>query len=89
MTQTQWNSREEIAERCIALVTRCKTPPLEGVTLNSSFDDLGLDSLDKINLSFEVEDVFSIQIPDDAINHLRAVRDIVDGVQSLLEQRNQ
>ena len=71
---------DEIAERCIAIVSKAKTPPLEGVTLDSSFDALGLDSLDKINISFEVEDVFSIQIPDDSMNSLRTVRDMVEGV---------
>ena len=71
---------DEIIERCIGIVSKAKTPPLEGVTLDSSFDALGLDSLDKINISFEVEDVFSIQIPDDSMNSLRTVRDMVDGV---------
>ncbi len=77
---------EEIAERCIAIVTKAKTPPLEGVTLDSNFDALGLDSLDKINISFEVEDIFCIQIPDDSMNSLRTVRDMVDGVKRLQRQ---
>ncbi len=74
---------DETVERCIAIVAKAKTPPLEGVTIDSNFDALGLDSLDKINISFEVEDVFSIQIPDDSMNSLRTVRDMVDGVKSL------
>ncbi len=74
---------DEIAERCIAIVAKAKTPPLEGVTLDSSFDALGLDSLDKINISFEVEDLFAIQIPDESMNGLRTVRDMVEGVKSL------
>ncbi len=74
---------DEIADRCIALVAKAKTPPLEGVTLDSSFDALGLDSLDKINVSFEVEDHFGIEIPDDSMNSLRTVRDMVEGVKSL------
>ena len=74
---------DQVAERCIAIVAKAKTPPLEGVTLDSSFDALGLDSLDKINVSFEVEDVFDIQIPDDAMNSLRTVRDMVEGVERL------
>ena len=78
---------DEIAERCIAIVAKAKTPPLTGVTLDSSFDALGLDSLDKINISFEVEDLFSIQIPDDSMNSLRTVRDMVDGVKSLQNQQ--
>jgi acyl carrier protein len=77
---------DEIADRCIAIIAKTKTPPLENVALDSSFDELGLDSLDKINASFEVEDVFAIQIPDDSMNSLRTVRDMVDGVKRLVAQ---
>jgi acyl carrier protein len=77
---------DEIADRCIAIIAKTKTPPLENVTLDSSFDALGLDSLDKINASFEVEDVFSIQIPDESMNSLKTVRDMVDGVKRLVAQ---
>ena len=81
--QDKVEAMDEIAERCIAIVAKAKTPPLDDVTLDSSFDALGLDSLDKINISFEVEDVFAIQIPDDSMSSLRTVRDMVDGVKSL------
>jgi len=77
---------DEIAERCIAIISKAKTPPLTNVTLDDNFDTLGLDSLDKINVSFEVEDVFHIQIPDESMNSLRTVRDMVNGVTMLVEQ---
>ncbi len=77
---------DEIADRCIAIISKAKTPPLANVTLDDSFDTLGLDSLDKINVSFEVEDVFHIQIPDESMNSLRTVRDMVNGVARLIEQ---
>ena len=75
---------DDIADRCMAIIARTKTPPLTSVTLDSSFDELGLDSLDKINASFEVEDSFHIQIPDESMNSLRTVRDMVEGVRILV-----
>ncbi len=75
---------DDIAARCMAIIAKAKTPPLTNVTLDSSFDELGLDSLDKINASFEVEDVFQIEIPDESMNSLRTVRDMVDGVERLV-----
>lgn len=75
---------DDTADRCMAIIAKTKTPPLTNVTLDSSFDELGLDSLDKINASFEVEDVFQIQIPDESMNSLRTVRDMVDGVKTLM-----
>jgi acyl carrier protein len=77
---------DEIADRCIAIIAKTKTPPLENVTLDSSFDALGLDSLDKINASFEVEDIFAIQIPDESMNSLKTVGDMVDGVKRLIAE---
>jgi acyl carrier protein len=50
------------------------------VTREKTFVDLGMDSLDKINISFEVEEVFSISIPDEALGSLKTVGDVIDGV---------
>jgi acyl carrier protein len=88
-TRYSWGSMDEIAERCIAIISKAKTPPLTNVTLDDAFDSLGLDSLDKINVSFEVEDVFHIQIPDESMNSLRTVRDMVNGVTLLIKQSSQ
>ncbi len=71
---------ETIETRCIAIIAKSKLIPEERVTRASTFDELEIDSLDKINISFEIEDTFNIQIPDDSINSLKTVGDIVDGV---------
>ena len=49
------------------------------ITMDSVLiDDLGLSSLDVINLVAEFEDEFDIEIPDRIIPTLRTVKDIVD-----------
>jgi acyl carrier protein len=70
----------EIERRCIEIIAKSKLLPAEAVTRDKTFDELGIDSLDKINISFEVEEIFSITIPDDALGSLRTVGDVVDGV---------
>jgi acyl carrier protein len=83
------DSSENIAEIIIALIAAQKALPLDAITPASSFDELQMDSLDKINLSFEVEERFKISIPDDALNSLRTVADVIAGVQRLqAEQAN-
>jgi acyl carrier protein len=52
--------------------------------MESTFDELQVDSLDKINLSFAVEEMFSIEIPDENLNSLKTVADVVHGVEQLL-----
>jgi acyl carrier protein len=51
--------------------------------MESTFDELQIDSLDKINLSFAVEEMYGIEIPDENLNSLKTVGDVVRGVEQL------
>lgn len=72
-----------VTTRIIALIAKSKAIPVEGIHLETTFDELNIDSLDKINLSFEVEELFHIVIPDASINSLRTVGDVIAGVHRL------
>lgn len=74
---------DDIQSRIIELVAKSKNLPVSDVRMDSTFEELQIDSLDKINLSFEVEEIFSIEIPDDALNSLKTVGDVVRGVETL------
>jgi len=69
-----------VEQRCIAIIAKSKLIPEDTVTRDKTFDELAIDSLDKINISFEIEDAFNIQIPDDSISSLKTVGDVIDGV---------
>jgi acyl carrier protein len=73
----------DIANRCIEIIAKSKNMPPAGITLASTFDELNIDSLDKINISFEVEEAFAIEIPDEALGTIKTVGDMVDGVTRL------
>lgn len=75
---------DDVTTRIIALIAKQKSIAADSITPESTFDELQVDSLDKINLTFEVEDIFAIEIPDDSLNSLRTVGDVVTGVNSLL-----
>ena len=74
---------DDIAIRCIDIIAKSKSIPANTVTLASTFDELNIDSLDKINISFEVEEAFAIEIPDEALSTLKTVGDMVEGVTRL------
>jgi acyl carrier protein len=78
---------EDILQPVIAMIAAQKSIAPESITPESTFDELHMDSLDKINLSFEVEERFNISIPDDALNSLRTVGDVVLGVERLQAER--
>ena len=73
----------EIASRCIDIIAKSKSISPDAITLTSTFDELNVDSLDKINISFEVEEAFNIEIPDDSLGTILTVGDMVDGVTKL------
>ncbi len=75
---------DDVTTRIITLIAKSKSIPPDTITPESTFDELQIDSLDKINLTFEVEDAFAIEIPDDSLNSLRTVSDVVNGVNGLL-----
>ena len=40
--------------------------------------------MDAVNIVFEIENEFSINVPDEEMKNIRSVRDIVDGVHNLV-----
>ncbi|HIT09092.1 MAG TPA: acyl carrier protein [Candidatus Merdivicinus faecavium] len=50
----------------------------EKVTLEASItEDLGADSLDVVDLVMSLEDEFGVEIPDDQVENIKTVGDIV------------
>jgi acyl carrier protein len=47
-------------------------------------DDLGLDSIELVELVIDLENRFHIEIPDQRVDSLRTVQDVVQCVESLL-----
>lgn len=50
----------------------------EGISMDSSItDDLGADSLDVVDLVMALEDEFNVEIPEDQVENIKTVGDIV------------
>ncbi len=50
----------------------------DSITETSSItDDLGADSLDVVDLVMDIEDEFSVDIPEDEVENIKTVGDIV------------
>ena len=68
-----------IAEEVKKIISEKLGVGISEVTENASFvDDLGADSLDTVELVMEFEEKFSIDIPDEDAEKIRAVKDAVD-----------
>jgi len=60
-----------------------------GIDLNENTDltaDLGLDSLQVLELLATVEDTFDISIPLNILSHVRSIKDFAEQLQQLLSE---
>ena len=57
----------------------------ESITMETTLeDDLGADSLDVVDVLMSIEDSFSVEIPDEEIEKLRTVADVVSYIEEHL-----
>jgi len=78
---------ETIQDRILRLVAAVRRIPVETVKPESTFDELGMDSLDKLNLLFEVENEFDIEIDDQEAKKISQVNEMITGVTHLVEAK--
>jgi acyl carrier protein len=75
----------DVLQRVKGIVVKHLEVGEEKVTDKASFiDDLGADSLDNVELVMAFEEEFSIEIPDEAAEHIQTVGDAVKFIQSKL-----
>lgn len=59
---------------------------IDSIELSSNLaDDLGADSLDAIDIVMTVEDEYSIEVPDEAVEAMKTVEDIVNYIETNIE----
>ena len=75
---------DDITEKVLDLIASTKRIPREQVSVSSTFAELGLDSLDAINLIFEIESTFNISVPDAVANSVSSVPQVVEELRKLL-----
>jgi acyl carrier protein len=79
-------TRDEIAEKLIAIVRQEKNVSEELLTPSTALADAGIDSLDSLTILFAIEEHFKISIPDDRARAIRTFGDMIDVVQDLQKQ---
>ena len=78
---------DSIESQVIAIIARKRKLDPTQVTLDSTFEQLGVDSLDAADLLFSFEDTFGIVVPDETAQSMKSVRQVVDSVRRLQADR--
>jgi acyl carrier protein len=79
---------EDLIQRVTKVIATSKRIPLETVTIDSEFVQLGIDSMDAVEILFALEGEFDISIPDEEVRTVRNVRDMCSGVERLVAAKN-
>lgn len=78
---------EELKARVIKVIAKTQRIPPETISIDSTFEELKIDSLDGINLIFALESEFNVDIPDEEARGIRSVRQMAQGIAHLLAQK--
>ena len=78
---------DDLSSQVIRVIAHTQRIPAENISLDSTFEELKIDSLDGINIVFALEDKFGINIPDEGVQNLHSVRETVAGVHQLLMRK--
>jgi acyl carrier protein len=78
---------EDLKARVIKVIAKTQRIPPETVSIDSTFEELKIDSLDGINLIFALESEFNVDIPDDDARAIRSVRQMAQGIAQLMAQK--
>lgn len=77
---------DELTQKVLRIIAETQRKEISQVKIDSSFEELGIDSMDGVNIIFALENEFNINVPDDEVKNIRSVRDMVEGVRKLVEQ---
>ena len=80
---------EDLIARVTGVIARTQKIPPETVTIDKSFEELKIDSLDGINILFALEGEFDVDIPDETARSIRTIREMVEGIEKLLAAKAQ
>jgi acyl carrier protein len=79
---------DELTERVIKVIAATKRIPVESVTADSEFLQLGIDSMDAVEILFALENEFDITIPDEEARSVRGIRQMAEGVARLVAAKS-
>ena len=75
---------DELIQRVLKVIATSKRIPLQTVTIESDFQQLGIDSMDAVEILFALENEFDISIPDEEVRSVRNVRQMCEGIEKLV-----
>lgn len=75
---------DAVTDRVFALIAEYAGTSPDEITLDTSFEDLGVDSLDGLTIMSELEEEFDVSLPSNEVLGMTMVREAVESFQKYL-----
>ena len=77
---------DELIQRVLKVIATSKRIPPATVTIDSDFQQIGIDSMDAVEILFALENEFDITIPDEQAKQIHSIREMVEGIRKLVSE---
>ena len=79
--------KEEIFNKVVEFISANNHISADTITIDSSFEDLDMDSLDGLTLINDLENEFNITLPNEEAVKIKTVRQAVDSLDKFISQQ--
>ena len=77
---------EEIKEKVFDIFAKEARLDRGSLTPDSALEDLNIESLDMVQILFGIEETFEVYVPQDEVENLKTLGDVIEGIKQLLAQ---
>ena len=72
---------EDVFTKLAELIATKKGVPRDRIKLDSSFEDLDMDSLDAVELIADLEEIYNVNIPNSELQNFKTIRQAVESLE--------
>lgn len=84
--ETEPAETDPLTRKVISVIAKAQDLPEDSITADSTFEELGFDSLDGFEILFTLEEEFDLMISDAEARDITSIREAVDCVRPLLPE---
>lgn len=77
----------ELEHECIRRIAEAKAIPQDSITLGTLLESIAVDSLDRVSLSFDLEEAYGVEIPESKLHQIQTVGDVAAAVQQAIDTK--
>lgn len=78
---------QDIYQKLVTIMSETLSLDQKKIVPRATFESLGVDSLDMLEIIMKIEETFGLEISDEQAAHLKTVQEAVEVIQTLLQHK--